>query len=842
MLLNARSIKKREAIQRLTCDLVNERIDIVFLTETWLTPDFDSSLLYIPNYSLCRHDRSDCSSTKSKGGGVAAFYKNSVDLEQLHVPSKDKYEVLWLKHVAVSTVLFAVLYYPPKIGRQSEYATYISDTLVQLLSVYGDAIIIICGDFNDFDFSCVAEDFGLTDLYHGSTRGGHQLDHVYCSSAQYDGSSFTTLSKSDHLAIIASPRVSLPVAKSLVSFRDQRPRNQDSFDRAMDICDFSHIEQIEDPNVALSLLFDDLNILIDQFCPIRTVKLSTKDPFYISPLVKFLLKKRNKLFRKRNFRRAESITKQITEMIRNKISRNRGDRGSRKWWNIINEQRGKSKETQTSLFDSNDINKHFASISTVDNYVSPTMVQSNELLEFTLHEVYYSLLNLKKSAVGHDGLPYWVFRSNAHVLALPMMHIYNLCLRQAMFPDLFKIAEIRALPKKSKVTSLDDLRPISVTPILARHFGRLIYTKYIKRAYNKWLEPLLFGFRQQSSTEYALLRILHECRVLEANGCDYARIMSVDLSKAFDRIPHHFVLQQMRKIPGIPIAVCNLVSSFLHGRKQFVSNQNDTSEIIQINCGMPQGTVLGPVCFNVGYADLSVPPFEMQYCRTIKYADDANAVCGGKQGKDFSDEVLSHIHHWCQDHNFILNQQKTKSLVLQYTNVSPAPSTIASSNENCILGVVFDDRLTFQNHVKSLQKRISGDIYLLNKLKHMGYPQKDLVVTYQSLIVSELSYCCVVLGGCSKGLLEILDKLQRRCVRLNIIPTYTPMKDLIAQKDSQLMRKLTSDESHILHEILPKRCDYATIKLRNRLPKAPYTQKAMLTNIFPARSLRNFYF
>ena len=193
---------------------------------------------------------------------------------------------------------------PPKIGRQSEYATYISDTLVQLLSVYGDAIIIICGDFNDFDFSCVAEDFGLTDLYHGSTRGGHQLDHVYCSSAQYDGSSFKTLLKSDHLAIIASPRVSLPVAKSLVSFRDQRPRNQDLFNRAMDICDFSYIDQIEDRNVALSQLFDDLNILIDQFCPIRTVKLSTKDPFYIRPLVKFLLKKRNKLFRKRNFRRA----------------------------------------------------------------------------------------------------------------------------------------------------------------------------------------------------------------------------------------------------------------------------------------------------------------------------------------------------------------------------------------------------------------------------------------------------------------------------------------------------------------------------------------------------------
>ena len=151
------------------------------------------------------------------------------------------------------------------------------------------------------------------------------------------------------------------------------------------------------------------------------------------------------------------------------------------------------------------------------------------------------------------------------------------------------------------------LRPISVTPILARIFERLVYDQFVSNSYNLWLNKNQFGFRNKSSTSCALIKLMDYCKSLEKQGCDYIRIFSLDLSKAFGRVPHHLIISQLSKVvPSVNPYIVNLIRSFLMHWKQFVVYDNQRSSTSSTNSGVPQGTVMGPPCFNLSYDDCQV--------------------------------------------------------------------------------------------------------------------------------------------------------------------------------------------------------------------------------------------
>ena len=136
---------------------------------------------------------------------------------------------------------------------------------------------------------------------------------------------------------------------------------------------------------------------------------------------------------------------------------------------------------------------------------------------------------------------------NAHNLAPSIQHIYTLSLRSGVFPKAFKISKIVPLAKVPQPNSMDYLRPISITPVLSRHFERLIYTKFIKNSYESSLNNNQFGFRTGGSTVNAALRILYTVCDFDTHHYDRVRLSSLDLSKAFDRVPHHFINSQISR-------------------------------------------------------------------------------------------------------------------------------------------------------------------------------------------------------------------------------------------------------------------------------------------------------
>ena len=149
----------------------------------------------------------------------------------------------------------------------------------------------------------------------------------------------------------------------------------------------------------------------------------------------------------------------------------------------MNQTRGRTKSDSATLdFTPDNINENFANICHTDNYVEPENTESHNgaYSALTLHKNHHNLRKIKKTAVGFDDIPAWVLSENAHNLAPSIQHIYNLSLRDGVFPKAFKILKIVPPAKVPEPDGVDQLRPISITPVLSRHFERLVYTKFIK--------------------------------------------------------------------------------------------------------------------------------------------------------------------------------------------------------------------------------------------------------------------------------------------------------------------------------------------------------------------------
>ena len=306
-----------------------------------------------------------------------------------------------------------------------------------------------------------------------------------------------------------------------------------------------------------------------------------------------------------------------------------------------------------------------------------------------------------------------------------------------MIPSIFKISKICPLPKVGKVKSLDNLRPIAITPMLAQHFERLIYDHFILRKYNSWLPPDQYGFRRNSSTQDVLIRLQHNCKTFDEFDCDYVRLNSLDLSEAFDRAPRKLIIKEVSEIPSMDPFIVNLLTNFFTGRQQYAAKDNEVSQMRITNSGVPQGTVLGPPCFKAAYSDQVV---EAERYVPVKFNDYNNQCVGGKNNSDNAQAVIRQISTWCSINNFVLNMSKSKEVQVLFSrseSVAAIPG-VKVEKELKILGLHLDNSCSFKPHIKKIVKKMSTNVYLLLKLKQLGYDKSELELLYE--VFGETAY------------------------------------------------------------------------------------------------------
>ena len=825
-LLNVTSIAKPNAKQHLVADLLGSNADIGLIVETWLTNKHDSSEMEIDGFSLFRRDR--CG--KRKGGGLCAYVRNAIkcsviSFSEIEIDLSIEIMCLLCKSEYSEYVIF-LCYHPPKAAyHHSNFKAQLSNCIEYVNVNHRPNLVLVAGDFNslDTDFLCV--DHGLYQLVNEPTHLNHTIDKLFVSRSHvYHCHTIASVVKTKHRAVIAKPLhygdSSFDTKKSTSNKQkctvyDTRAHNIDRLRYFLGTYNWSSLYDITSLNELYDAFLSTLKSAIQRCVPSKTVTTRTNDPYYITPFVKSLLMKRNKLRRRGKKVEAEELAVRINELIARHQQAHLQDVSASNvaelWKHVRNANgRNNSNTIPGDLLSSPDVvNNFFARISTDDNYNVPVLplselnTSSNSIETIEPYYIEVMLRKIKRTSPGFDNIPAWLFKSCSYEVADIIAYIINKSLMQGDIPNCWRMAIVTPIKKIPAPKTLSDYRPISVTPILSRLTEKLVV--------NRWIRPALcdinlhdqFAFKQTGSTTCALTKIFDYVTNAFENGNNYVRCLMVDFSKAFDTVDHAIIIRKINNL-NLPTCIKNWVVSFLRDRSQMVKLNGQLSAPTNINRGIIQGSALGPYLFLVMLSDLVPTDTDCVY---VKYADDLSILVPEHSSTSIAREY-DHTAEYADTNNLTVNVKKTKEQIY-YKNtrrqdlILPSLPNIELVEKCKLLGVFIDSRLNFNEHVSQVLTVCSRRFYLLKLLHNQGLSLDALHTIYTSLIVNKIVYCISAWGGFIRmSDIDRINSLFRRAKRYGYTHTVYDFKGLLFHHDSTLFKKMHSP-AHCLHSLLP---------------------------------------
>ena len=433
----------------------------------------------------------------------------------------------------------------------------------------------------------------------------------------------------------------------------------------------------------------------------------------------------------------------------------------------------------------------------------------------TNSEIINIIKNLRECSPGFDQIPAKILKATTESIIDPFVHIINLSLQQGVFPQQMKIANVIPLFKSGEMNKFSNYRPVSLLTTFSKVLEKVFYNKilsFLKEC--KTLYEFQFGFREGHTTAMALIASLDKViNALEKQETTLG--VFLDFSKAFDTVNHTILLQKLEYY-GVRGVSNKWVNSYLTGRKQFCTYGNSQSEMKNIVCGVPQGSILGPLLFLIYINDLGSISDDI---RLIMFADDSNMFLSGKNLREIeirANSALEQIKKWLQVNRLSLNIDKTNYMIFttkarkkeQNLNIKINDKTISEVNTCKFLGIIVDNRLKWTDHINALSTKISKSIGIISKTrKYLG--QKTLLQLYYSFVYPYLLYGNLIWGNAGKTLLDKVEKKQKLAIRLifNIrrkesVTAVCKKKNIIKLKDLYHYT-LTIFMHKLCHEELP---------------------------------------
>lgn len=202
-----------------------------------------------------------------------------------------------------------------------------------------------------------------------------------------------------------------------------------------------------------------------------------------------------------------------------------------------------------------------------------------------------------RKAAGPDGVPGKVLRNCAGQLAGVFTDTFNLSLSLSSVPRCLKSAIIVPVPKKTNITSLNNYRPVALTPVVMKCFERLVLS-HIKDSIPASLDPYQFAYRANRSTEDAIALALQTALNHLERPNTYVRMLFMDYSSAFNTVIPCKLTKKLYQL-GLSPLLCNWIQDFLTDRSQAVRQGPYTSSTITLSTGTPQGCVLSPILYSL---------------------------------------------------------------------------------------------------------------------------------------------------------------------------------------------------------------------------------------------------
>ena len=562
--------------------------------------------------------------------------------------------------------------------------------------------------------------------------------------------------------------------------------------------------------------FDQISMVYNECFPVITKKVHSKilcKP-WITPKIQALIKKKNKLFSmktkyktEKNQNKYKKIKQEIQKEIKSEKSKyynnllEQTSNNMKQKWTAIRQIVNRSKAQQSNCIVPNSIlGEHYSNVaqklaekipkltksdipsSSKTKAVKKTIKNKHQFNFNTItdREVYELLLKLdSKKGPGTDNIDTKSLKSIAHIISVHLASLFNQSIIEGVYPNNQKIAKCIPIYKGSPLDPSDPVnyRPISILTAINKAFERILHNQLSKYLEKYDLLPYFqYGYRRFHNTSQAVADYIDYVKKATSNQlCTIAVFM--DLSKAFDTVDKELLEQKLHKI-GLTGISTSLINSYMTNRKFCMNNDN---KYYNLTHGVPQGSILGPLLFIIYTSDMTKIT---KHNKTIVYADDTTVLISGRnltEAKQHCNAILTRFYNYFTLNKLSINPSKTKYMIYKPIYHSHKKKKLNHDTE-CIkitmdnkplkqvqsikfLGIIINDKLTWEDHKRTIHSKISKNLGLLYKCR-MYMKDIDCINMYKTFIQPYFLYCIEVWGHTINSEQDILYRLQCRILRL----------------------------------------------------------------------------
>lgn len=380
-----------------------------------------------------------------------------------------------------------------------------------------------------------------------------------------------------------------------------------------------------------------------------------------------------------------------------------------------------------------------------------------------------SSLSVKKAA-GYDELPAKFIKMLREELIKPLALLINRCILENEFPNQMKKANISPLYKKKDKLNKDNYRSVNLLPVMSKILERILYDQvyeYMAPLFHKHLS----GFRRKHSCQDVLIRMTEDWRESLDKGLNVG-VVAIDLSKAFDCMPQGLLLAKLSAY-GFSASACDMMKSYIMRREQRVKIGETYSEWVQNIKGVPQGSILGPLLFNIFINDFLFDDFES---KIHNYADDNTLSCEDCDQVALCDKLTRDCikaMEWFEVNNMkanaskfqvmILSKNRTQSNAIESIKINE--TELKTSTSINVLGVEIDRELKFKKHINETCSKMAKQVNAVKRIKNF-LDKKAKSIIYNSYMKCNLNYCSVVWMFANKTEIEKLERTNKRALRV----------------------------------------------------------------------------
>ena len=548
---------------------------------------------------------------------------------------------------------------------------------------------------------------------------------------------------------------------------------------------------------------------IDKMCPIKKCRVSKlREPWITNEAIEAirdkdrLLKRAKRTGTEEDWERARRVRNSVgrdlenlrADYLKQKQEEHRND--PKKFWSTLGKIVPGKKQKQGDIWlkDERDnseippervpefINKFFTNIgpNLARAHREPWVYHGEEVVD-ELHDIETDEVEVRRlckeikpmKSSGIDKLSSRICKDAFTVLVDKLVHIFNCSLRHNKFPLAWKSAKVVPLFKGGERENVSNYRPVSLLSLPGKLLEKIVHSRITAFLEERgFLSKNQGGFRKGYSTISTVADLTDD--LLERTNTGLTTLASfIDLSKAFDTVNREILINklQLAGIRGNPLKWC---ASYLTDRRQRTVVNGSSSGYLPVRCGVPQGSVLGPLFFLIYVNDLD---FVLTDCKVKLYADDTVLYQSGENCSIAEHKLQNSMNtfvKWCSSNALTINTKKTKLMSFgsrsRVKKCSKAKIMLKGERLKLVpsykyLGVTLDPTLSYSQHISGVIRTVHHKMTILGKLKK--YLNNDVALgIYKAMLLPYLDYADVIF--CKAGASELvkLQKLQNRCLRI----------------------------------------------------------------------------